>query len=646
MQIRARAESIAILDLSSVDERDSGRLERLAERLRGIGAAVALVRGHGEGTQLRELLDELGPDLVGVVGRLDEGSILALRRSIPDGAVLARLAEGPSRVEDRYFDAVFEPATFFEVAARARAGWTSASEGPPLRVVDLSGHAGPSWPEPRSPVAAPPPAPEPEPTDSAARVLDAWFAGALPTLPPGWVLAGVQLDPAHRGVQLVLRHPSVDLALELRPLDPSARAYATTRDLAVSYRRPRVEIARAELQAVLDPLIAGLREAERGEASSLPERLFGSQLAAPSVARRLRPPLVCIQPWVQMEIVDPSGLVYQCCSEWTKGHRGGFPRRSLLELWNGAEYQAARRAMVEDVDSLCRSICPRLEDRKFAEASFRVSPGAPRFVHNQLRLAEDIALAREEVQARPIQLALCPSTYCNYDCIMCTYGRTPRRDMPDEIWAQVGELLPTLRTLGLLGGEPLANASAMDFLRRWNRDEYPDARVDLVTNGALLGERALKHLGRCRFGSITVSLNAGTPEVYEQVQRGLALEVVLANIDALREHRRGLGDEFRLTLSFVAMPHNIETLQAFGLLAHERDLPIRLLPLTLGGVAELDFYADPDQVARVLGHVRDFRSWVEKVRPAWLSEVRGLEAAIVGEASTRHSPRRLPVLAR
>jgi len=80
-------------------------------------------------------------------------------------------------------------------------------------------------------------------------------------------------------------------------------------------------------------------------------------------------------------------------------------------------------------------------DDAFGEGTIRIMNGSPRFVENQLWMAEDIAERREVTRARPTKISICPSTYCNYDCIMCDHGRTPRRELPPEIWDELPDFI-------------------------------------------------------------------------------------------------------------------------------------------------------------------------------------------------------------
>jgi hypothetical protein len=147
-----------------------------------------------------------------------------------------------------------------------------------------------------------------------------------------------------------------------------------------------------------------------------------------------------------------------------------------------------------------------------------------------------------------------------------------------------------LKSLTLLGGEPLANPKTMEMLRQFDVEKHPDAAIDLITNGSLLTEKTLSYLGRCTFGSLTISLNAGTPEVYERVQRGLSLDAVLDNLDALIRFRAAHHRWFGIALSFVAQPAAIDTLIDFAEIARMRNLPVRLMPLNISHVPGSNFY--------------------------------------------------------
>lgn len=361
------------------------------------------------------------------------------------------------------------------------------------------------------------------------------------------------------------------------------------------------------------------------------------QEPVPATTRARQPAseIVCITPWTTMD-VHVSGRVHQCCADWTVGDRGDLAQASLHDIWNGEGYRSARRLMAQGpIDHLCRDICPRLYDQQFAESRLRIAPGSEPFVRNQLLLAEELAERRDVLTARPLEISVCPSTYCNYDCVMCVLGRTPREDLDARIWEELPAFLPTLKTLTLLGGEPLANPYVMRFLREFDREAWPDVRVDLVTNGSLLTAKALTHMRHCAFGDVIFSLNAGTPDVYAGLMRHGDLQQVLDNLDALIQWRARQRRWFGISASLVVQPANKDDLVEFGRRALERNLRIRLIPLMPHGPDGLDYYSDPDEVARVLEGLSRLEQFAAGVRPDWLPEITASRDAILEESRKR-----------
>jgi len=437
------------------------------------------------------------------------------------------------------------------------------------------------------------------------------------------------------GFHVRLANDAEVLNVHVHPWDPARPALSRRGPWAIDLdiKDTPTDAQRAVVGALARLLPAG--DHREGQAPAASTASPGARPARPSDESAARG-VICTTPWTTFEVVDPDGRVRQCCADWTVGERGNLHQSSLLEVWNGEGYRMARRVMSGTaLGTLCNAICPRLYDAKFAESELSIVPGAEPFVRNQQLLIEDIAARREIVRAKPLYVAVCPSTYCNYDCIMCLHGRSPRRDLPESIWDDLLSMLPTLRVLTLLGGEPLANPLAMRFLRAWDRTKYPDAAVSLVTNGSLLGPSVLAQLEHCHFGSVTVSLNAGNADIYAQVQRGLALDEVLANVDALVEARRRQRASFPIVLSFVVQPANHATLVAFAEIARARGLPIRLMPLSPRGPEGLDFYDDADEVARILESVDAMAAWAQQAAPEYGREIHGTRTAIATEAAGR-----------
>ena len=357
------------------------------------------------------------------------------------------------------------------------------------------------------------------------------------------------------------------------------------------------------------------------------------------VRRRRAPEVMCTEPWTTLEMPGLDGVVNQCGGDWTNGRRGNILDSTLAEIWNGLGFQEARRQMGQgDLSQLCQPICTRLYDGVLHEKQLRIQAGAPAFVQNQLLIAEEIADRKEIVKGLPLHITLCPNSYCNYDCTFCfAHGSTAqRRDMPERVWDELPVFLPTLKTLTLLGGEPLANPRVWEFLTTFDTDRYPDVRLDIFTNGSLLTEKALARI-KGGAGEVTISMNAGDAETYQLIERPtVTLPDLMSNVDALMRFREHHAWWFGITLSFIVMRENVHTLIPFGQLALDRNLHIRLVGLLLRGPygATYDFYKEPEGARHVIGHLDRFAEWARQAgRPDYAQQAVAARNAVMGKAT-------------
>ncbi len=397
----------------------------------------------------------------------------------------------------------------------------------------------------------------------------------------------------------------------------------------------------------------------RGERTRVVPRMRVAVGRAQGQARQEgRAELFCTAPWTGMEITDLEfGTVTQCVRGYVTGSRGNVYRASPLAIWNGPGYRALRRLAAQGrLHEQCRPICMRLYDLEEHEHRFRLRPGTERFVRNELLLAEDIAQRREVVRGLPLRLTASPTTYCNYDCEFCGWGRTERNEAPDAFWEDLDRMLPTLETLTLVGGEPTAHRRVLHLLERLDVADYPDLFITLTTNGSLLKPPVLRRLHRTPLGSVVVSLNAGRPDVYGKIMRGGVMERVMRHIEGLLELRRQHPRDFDVIFAAIVQPVSSGTLVELADIVRRHDLQLRLFPLAVGRGRrhaganrrptnpsqvlnltaeerdELDYYTDPAQVRKVLDDLDDLERWCRYHNQPWGPQVRAVRAAIEDEA--------------
>jgi MoaA/NifB/PqqE/SkfB family radical SAM enzyme len=157
-----------------------------------------------------------------------------------------------------------------------------------------------------------------------------------------------------------------------------------------------------------------------------------------------------------------------------------------------------------------------------------------------------------------------PTNACNLACATCVRNvwSAEAGFMTEETFDAILEGLaafPRPPAVFLGGfGEPLAHPRILPMIEGARR---LGSRVEMITNGILLGEevrRALVSLGLHR---LWVSIDGATPAAYRDVRIGDALPEILENLAAfrrLRDASPGLGP--RLGLVFVAMRRNVAQL--------------------------------------------------------------------------------------
>lgn len=166
-----------------------------------------------------------------------------------------------------------------------------------------------------------------------------------------------------------------------------------------------------------------------------------------------------------------------------------------------------------------------------------------------------------------------PTNRCNLRCRTCVRNvwDIPSGFMPRAVFEAVVADFPALPRppsvfFGGLG-EPLAHPEILWMIEC---AQSAGARVELITNGILLGDETRRALASAGLHRLWVSIDGATPEGYEDVRLGDALPEIVENLRAfqrLRAESPLLGP--RLGIAFVAMRRNVAQLPAVVRLGRE-----------------------------------------------------------------------------
>jgi radical SAM protein with 4Fe4S-binding SPASM domain len=158
---------------------------------------------------------------------------------------------------------------------------------------------------------------------------------------------------------------------------------------------------------------------------------------------------------------------------------------------------------------------------------------------------------------------------CNLKCRMCGFSDSrvaavPRYHMSEALFEAIArQVFPATNYLHMsLMTEPFMTAGFPDRLKLVGQYGIPYSRV--VTNGTLLTEAAIEKILDSQITSLTVSIDGGTKELYEEIRVGARFESVLASIELFKKLRARRGFEFpRLQINHVLMERNVDHFDEF-----------------------------------------------------------------------------------
>ncbi len=187
---------------------------------------------------------------------------------------------------------------------------------------------------------------------------------------------------------------------------------------------------------------------------------------------------------------------------------------------------------------------------------------------------------------------------CNISCIMC---KQRKRNPPDRVTLDCKRIIENIdispfEDVILSGGEPLAITSCRDYM------DYLSSvgkKYVLLTNGLLIDDALAEHLSR-HAKRVIISINAATAQTHSKVNVGSNFDLVLDNIESLREYRSkchsGVEIIGRMTITVPALA------EVPLLIRNHRDL----------GFDSINFGYDKTTVPDYLRANPDFRSKLMK----------------------------------
>jgi len=318
----------------------------------------------------------------------------------------------------------------------------------------------------------------------------------------------------------------------------------------------------------------------------------------------------CANPFRQLETA-PTGLAYVCCPIWLPTPIGTLDA-DPEQLWGSEPAKRIRDSIIDGSFRYCSHLhCPAITNRTLPS---RASPESRQIIEqykaNPAKLPEHLVLSHDKS--------------CNLSCPSCRssiyIANSRKQAQLDRLTEQT--LVPLMReakSVMITGsGDPFGSKHFRNLIKRLNGGDFPQLRLELISNGQLLDQRAWSELnldGRVRY--VQISIDAAKASTYAIVRRGGDFGRLLKNLGFLRDLRRSGGIE-TLEFSMVVQSLNFREMPAFVKLGEEFSADT----ITFNMIRQRDIFSREEHIAAFIGSPNhpEYDSFVETLKAPELSQ--------------------------
>jgi cyclic pyranopterin phosphate synthase len=162
----------------------------------------------------------------------------------------------------------------------------------------------------------------------------------------------------------------------------------------------------------------------------------------------------------------------------------------------------------------------------------------------------------------PMRLTANFNGLCNLRCIMCDVWELPNGYyQEDNFWGPARtEIFPHLKEIDMLSGEPLIQADTFKLIDEVSQIN-PDCLWSITTNAHWTFNKKIKSaLDKIKIKNLILSVDSFDPITYNKIRTPGNLNIVLKNIELLREYEeeRVLNGQspLKMNLNFVVQQEN------------------------------------------------------------------------------------------
>ncbi len=281
---------------------------------------------------------------------------------------------------------------------------------------------------------------------------------------------------------------------------------------------------------------------------------------------------MCSVPFERMDILEDS--VHLCCASWLKPTVGNLKIEAWNDVWNSPSAELIRASIFDGSYRYCNKIlCPRIQGNQLVptEKQKNVSPEWKKMIEERKTILEK----------GPDIINLAYDKTCNLSCPSCRSERFAADSEMRKIYTNMQErniipLLKRAKWVSMTGsGDPFASKTFRQLLVTINKTDFPQLKVDFMTNGMLLTRKEwekFSHLSG-QVARVRISIDAATKKTHELLRRGSDWETMLENMKFIGElYEQKCIDDYHIT--FVVQTENFREMGAAVDIAKEVGAPL------------------------------------------------------------------------
>jgi wyosine [tRNA(Phe)-imidazoG37] synthetase (radical SAM superfamily) len=247
----------------------------------------------------------------------------------------------------------------------------------------------------------------------------------------------------------------------------------------------------------------------------------------------------CATPFYKFDVLD--GTSHLCCASWIEQSAGDLATAGRWQdVWNSPAAQNIRESIFDGSYRYCnKTACPQI--------GANTLPTKADMAERSEKWRNIIENETVELPEGPERVTLAYDRSCNLSCPSCRVEKYAANSAERERFDSLQEnaILPMLKDAKLVdvtgSGDPFASKNFRRLMEKLNAEDYPDLRLQIMTNGMLVNPREWERFPSLHNGRVTsmrVSLDAATGPTHEKLRRGARWQVMEENLAFISDLRK------------------------------------------------------------------------------------------------------------